>query len=100
MRRGSTNQFAPHKHPRTWFITAATSPVGLAVTKQLIDHGDTVIAGVQPDGIEVDDGRDDEFHSFIDDMRRRNDAHNRLTTMPFNSKLVFTLQLNRTRTDL
>ncbi|KAI9728774.1 MAG: hypothetical protein M1828_002880 [Chrysothrix sp. TS-e1954] len=74
MRRGSTNQFPSHKHPRVWFITAATSPIGLAVTRQLIDHGDSVIAGVQPHGTEIDDGRDEEYQAFLDDLRRRNDA--------------------------
>lgn len=40
--------FPPHPHPRTWLITACTSPVGIAIARQALSHGDNVIAGLNP----------------------------------------------------
>lgn len=40
--------FPPHSAPRTWLITACTSPIGIAIARQALSHGDNVIAGLNP----------------------------------------------------
>lgn len=40
-------QFPPHSHPRVWLITAISSPVGVALARQLLNHGDYIIGGVK-----------------------------------------------------
>jgi NAD(P)-dependent dehydrogenase (short-subunit alcohol dehydrogenase family) len=39
-------QFPLHKIPRTWLISSATSPFGLALARKLLAHGDNVLLGV------------------------------------------------------
>ena len=43
--KGHNPQFSAHAEPRVWFITSASSPVGLAVAQEVLRHGDLVIAG-------------------------------------------------------
>ncbi len=66
--------FPPHPSPRTWLITACTSPIGIAVARQALAHGDNVIAGLNPRHLaegqgergeeEGDSRRGDEFREF------------------------------------
>ncbi|CAF9905729.1 hypothetical protein IMSHALPRED_003950 [Imshaugia aleurites] len=66
--------FPPHAGPRTWLITACTSPIGIAIARQALSHGDNVIAGLNPrhladahgeGGEEAEDTRrGDEFREF------------------------------------
>ena len=39
--------FPRHPHPRTWLLTAATSPIGITTARHLLAHGDNVLAGIQ-----------------------------------------------------
>ncbi|KAF2156230.1 short chain dehydrogenase/reductase family protein-like protein [Myriangium duriaei CBS 260.36] len=41
-------KFPTHNTPRVWFLTAASSPIGVALARHLLSHGDFVIAGVAP----------------------------------------------------
>jgi len=41
----SIPQFPTHTGPRVWFITSASSPIGLVVAQELLKHGDLVVAG-------------------------------------------------------
>lgn len=41
----SIPQFPNHAGPRVWFITSASSPIGLAVAQEILNHGDLVVAG-------------------------------------------------------
>lgn len=69
-----TPAFPPHTTPRTWLITASTSPIGIAIARQALSHGDNVIAGLSPrhladarsEGEEEvgDTQRGDEFREF------------------------------------
>ncbi|KAF6241325.1 hypothetical protein HO173_000035 [Letharia columbiana] len=43
-----TPTFPPHPAPRNWLITACTSPIGIAIARQVLSHGDNVIAGLNP----------------------------------------------------
>lgn len=40
-------QFPTHAHPRVWLITATTSPIGTAIARHALSHGDFVVAGVE-----------------------------------------------------
>ncbi|CAD6578780.1 MAG: hypothetical protein ASARMPRED_008847 [Alectoria sarmentosa] len=65
--------FPPHSAPRTWLITACTSPIGIAIARQVLSHNDNVIAGLNPRHLAVtsddgegreEEGRGDEFRQF------------------------------------
>lgn len=39
-------QFPPHQLPRVWLITSTTSPIGTAIARHALSHGDSVLAGL------------------------------------------------------
>ncbi|KAL9118799.1 MAG: hypothetical protein Q9187_004650 [Circinaria calcarea] len=49
-----SNQFPSHTNPRAWFITAGASPIGLALARAVLAHGDSVILGFESS--DVDNG--------------------------------------------
>lgn len=61
--------FPSHTLPRVWLITAATSPVGNALARCVLAHGDSVIAGVRTkESSENSDEQDDEPMAFWDEV--------------------------------
>ena len=56
--------FPIHPVPRTWLITAATSPIGLSVACAALALGDSVIAGFKNGEMDVDDERGEDFREF------------------------------------
>ncbi|KAF2454501.1 hypothetical protein BDY21DRAFT_353107 [Lineolata rhizophorae] len=66
--------FPPHNAPRVWFITSGTSPLGIAVARQVLAHGDCVVAGVLPAEFECEEGRSAELREFIESLRSGNDG--------------------------
>ena len=39
------SHFPPHAQPRVWFITAAASPIAISLSRELLAHGDIILAG-------------------------------------------------------
>lgn len=60
------SQFPPSSTPRVWLITAATSPIGIAIARAALAHGDSVVAGVKDaqSGDTNGEDRGDEFRDF------------------------------------
>ena len=42
-----TPQFPSHASPRVWLITSTTTPIGTAIARHALSHGDSVVAGVR-----------------------------------------------------
>ena len=42
-----TTNFPAHHQPRTWLITSAACPIGIALTRAVLAHGDSVLLGVE-----------------------------------------------------
>lgn len=51
------HQFPSHSNPRNWFITAGASPIGLALARAVLAHGDSVILGAESADVEKGYGR-------------------------------------------
>lgn len=45
-------QFPAHSYPRTWLLTSAASPIGIALARALLSHGESVVLGVAGDDLE------------------------------------------------
>ena len=43
--KGIISHFPSHAEPRVWFITDAVSPVGVSIAREVLAHGDIVVAG-------------------------------------------------------
>ena len=58
-------QLPPHPNPRVWFLTSGTSPVAIALARQLLAHGDYVAAGARVEDLNGEDDRFDELKSLV-----------------------------------
>ncbi|KAA6409335.1 MAG: hypothetical protein FRX48_06888 [Lasallia pustulata] len=61
-------QFPPHPHPRVWLLTSATSPLGIALARLLLAHGDSVVVGMRASEVENGVQRGEEFRRFWDEV--------------------------------
>lgn len=68
--RPRSPHFPPHNAPRVWFITTGTSPIAIALAKQVLDHGDYVVAGVLPLEFEKREGQTEDFRTFLEDVKK------------------------------
>lgn len=59
---------ATHNSPRTWLITAALSPLAVRLIRQLLSHGDYVVACLPPQEID-DEQRSAEFRELITECK-------------------------------
>lgn len=59
---------ATHNSPRTWFLTAALSPLAVRLIRLLLSHGDYVVACLPPHEIDHED-RGAEFRELINECK-------------------------------
>ena len=70
--------------PRVWVLTAAESPVAVAVARQLLDHGDKVLAGIHPALLSRQDERTFELQKLTDELEERDEARSRFKISAYN----------------
>ncbi|KAF4556732.1 Short chain dehydrogenase-like protein 49 [Elsinoe fawcettii] len=46
-------KFPTHNAPRVWFLTSASSPIGISLSRHLLSHGDYIVAGVSPSDLSI-----------------------------------------------
>ncbi|RMX96609.1 hypothetical protein D0867_13079 [Hortaea werneckii] len=81
-------KFPTHNAPRVWFLTCATSPMGISLCRQLLDHGDYVTAGVLPVEFEKHEDRSAEFKEFIEEVGERDNWRARLRVVALDIKIM------------
>lgn len=59
---------ATHNSPRTWFLTSSLTPLAVRLIRQLLTHGDYVVACLPPQEIEHDD-RSAEFRELVNECK-------------------------------
>ncbi|EEH33557.2 short chain dehydrogenase/reductase family protein [Paracoccidioides lutzii Pb01] len=64
--------FPAHDGPRVWVVSAGSSPIGISLARQLIAHGDIVIAGISGLDPEQGDPRSADFKAFLDELSFHN----------------------------
>ena len=64
-------QFPTHNAPRVWLITSGDSPIGIALARQALNHGDSVVSGIIPAEFERDGARSEEFKALLADVGTR-----------------------------
>ncbi|KAB8237728.1 short chain dehydrogenase/reductase family protein [Aspergillus alliaceus] len=81
-------QFPTHNEPRVWVITAGDSPVGISVTRQILSHGDYVLAGLAHSRLERDECRQDEFETFLTEIDSQEGWRQRFKSAPFDIRMI------------
>ncbi|KAF2121206.1 hypothetical protein BDV96DRAFT_483484 [Lophiotrema nucula] len=86
--RPKSPHFPPHNAPRVWFITTGSAPVAIALAKQVLDHGDYVVAGVMPTEFEKREGQTEDFRGFLEDVKRTERWRERLRVVGLDGRVV------------
>ncbi|KAK3076151.1 hypothetical protein LTS18_013789 [Coniosporium uncinatum] len=66
-----TPPFPPHNAPRVWFLTSGAAPLALALARQVLQHGDYVVAGVPTVTAQCEQTRGKDFREFLANVRGR-----------------------------
>ncbi|KNG50418.1 hypothetical protein TW65_02241 [Stemphylium lycopersici] len=86
--RPKSPHFPPHNAPRVWFITRGVSPIAIALARQVLEHGDYVVAGVMPIEFEKREGQVDDFRTFLEDVKQTERWREHLRVVGLDSRVV------------
>lgn len=80
-------QFPNHEHPRVWFLTAADSPIGIALIRHLLEHGDSVVAAASSNHFEQHEkGCSGLFDELLNEINETEDWYESFLVLPLNSR--------------
>lgn len=60
-----SSHFPARNGPRVWIISAGDSPIGISLARQLLEHGDHVVAGITPLHGDSEDPPRADFEAFL-----------------------------------
>ncbi|KAF1967400.1 short chain dehydrogenase/reductase family protein-like protein [Bimuria novae-zelandiae CBS 107.79] len=86
--RPQSPHFPPHNAPRVWFLTIGSSPIAIALARQVLDHGDYVVAGVVPQEFEKRVGQSEDFRAFLEDVKHNERWRERLRVVGLDGRVV------------
>ncbi|OCL08522.1 NAD(P)-binding protein [Glonium stellatum] len=86
--RPRSPRFPPHNAPRVWFLTTGTSPIAIALARQVLEHGDYIVAGVLPLEFEKNNERSEEFREFLEEVKRTERWRERLRVVGLDGRIV------------
>ncbi|KAJ4340908.1 hypothetical protein N0V87_002262 [Didymella glomerata] len=86
--RPRSPHFPPHNAPRVWFITRGVSPIAIALAKQVLEHGDYVVAGVIPVEFEKSEGQIEDFKAFLEEVKSTERWRERLRVVGLDARIV------------
>jgi hypothetical protein len=89
--RPRSPHFPPHNAPRVWFLTRGSSPIAIALARQVLDHGDYVVAGVVPVEFERREGQSEDFRNFLEDVKKTERWRERLRVVGLDGTYVSSL---------
>ncbi|TKA22682.1 hypothetical protein B0A50_07775 [Salinomyces thailandicus] len=81
-------KFPTHNAPRVWFLTCATSPMGISLCKHLLEHGDYVTAGVLPIEFDKHEARSADFKDFIEEVGTKDSCKTRLRVVALDIRIM------------
>ncbi|KAK2751810.1 hypothetical protein FQN55_009253 [Onygenales sp. PD_40] len=83
------SHFPAHDGPRVWVLSAGSSPIGISLARQLIAHGDIVVAGVPKSNPEREDPRTLGFEAFLNELSQHDLGwRERLKPVVFDIRMV------------
>lgn len=58
----------PNDQPRVWFITSGNSPIAASIARYLLEHGDSVVAGVRNAEYNTSESHKDDFEALLKEV--------------------------------
>lgn len=80
--------FPSHNAPRVWFLSSADSPIGVALARRVLDHGDYVVAGLPVIDHEEREERSLEFRMLLKEIRQEDGTKNKLRPVAYDISSV------------
>lgn len=69
--------------PRVWFLTSGNSPIGASVARNLLEHGDSVVAGVLPAEYNTSESHKEDFEELLKEMSSNQEYKSRFKVVSF-----------------
>jgi NAD(P)-dependent dehydrogenase (short-subunit alcohol dehydrogenase family) len=64
------------------------SPIAIALARQVLEHGDCVVAGVMPIEFEKRGGQSEDFRDFLEEVKRTERWRERLRVVGLDARVV------------
>jgi NAD(P)-dependent dehydrogenase (short-subunit alcohol dehydrogenase family) len=71
-----------------WLITRGVSPIAIALARQVLEHGDYVVAGVVPIEFEKREDQCEDFRIFLEEVKRTERWRERLRVVGLDARVV------------
>ena len=81
-------QFPNHDKARVWFLTAADSPIGTALIRHLLDHGDNIIAATAATTFGGSENHTGDFAQLLVEVNDNEEWKQAFNILPLNSRLI------------
>jgi len=78
----------PNNQPRIWFLTAGCNPTAASIARHLLDHGDSVVAGIHPSECFSTGSHKEDFGQLLNDVSSNQEWKARLRVIRFDFKYV------------
>jgi NAD(P)-dependent dehydrogenase (short-subunit alcohol dehydrogenase family) len=86
--RPPSPKFPAHNAPRVWFLTYGPSPISISLARQVLEHGDYVVAGVLQIEYERQDERSESFKEFLEEAKRVERWRERLRVVGLDARII------------
>lgn len=73
------------------------SPIAIALARQVLEHGDYVVAGVMPTEFEKREGQSEDFRTFLEDVKKTERWRERLRVVGLDARYDFQRNLDEKR---
>jgi len=81
-------KFPTHNAPRVWFLTSANSPIGISLSRHLLEHGDYVTAGVSPTEYDHSNELSAPFRAFLEEVGQTETWRSRLRVVALDIRVM------------
>jgi len=79
----------PSNQPRVWFLTAGCNPTAASIARHLLEHGDSVVAGIHPSEHFSTGSHKEDFGQLLSDVSSNQEWKARLRVIRFDFRHVF-----------
>lgn len=86
------SHWPPHDRPRVWLLTDGQSPIAVALARKLLEHGDSVVAGLTRSSVEEEWDSEDDLAALRAELKEHGIAQGRLKTVTFDIRSTSEVQ--------
>jgi len=73
----------PNDQLRVWFLTSGNSPIAASIARRLLEHGDSIVAGVCPTEYSTSGSHKEDFEELLKEVASNQDYKLRFKVVSF-----------------